>query len=62
MRTPFWGRTPAYPRLFMAIGDSGHGLMLAPATGKALSELVRLGRSDTLDAAASSWSALPLAI
>ena len=46
---PILGPHPAYPRLFMAIGDSGHGLMLAPATGKALSELVRLGRSATLD-------------
>ena len=46
---PILGPHPAYPRLFMAVGFSGHGVMLAPATGKALSELIRLGRSDTLD-------------
>lgn len=46
---PILGPHPVYPRLFMAIGFSGHGLMLAPATGKALSESIRLGRTDTLD-------------
>jgi glycine/D-amino acid oxidase-like deaminating enzyme len=34
----------------MAIGFSGHGLMLAPAAGKMLSEFVRLGHAATLDA------------
>jgi glycine/D-amino acid oxidase-like deaminating enzyme len=29
--------------------QGGHGVMLAPATGKIMSELIRLGRSDTLD-------------
>jgi glycine/D-amino acid oxidase-like deaminating enzyme len=33
----------------MAVGFSGHGAMLAPATGKALSELIRLGGTTTLD-------------
>jgi glycine/D-amino acid oxidase-like deaminating enzyme len=46
---PILGPHPEYPRLFMAIGDSGHGLMLAPAIGKVLSEFVRLGRAETLD-------------
>jgi glycine/D-amino acid oxidase-like deaminating enzyme len=43
------GQHPEYPRLFMAVGCSGHGLMLAPAIGKALSDLVCLGRSETFD-------------
>lgn len=46
---PILGPHPEYPRLFMAIGCSGHGLMLAPATGKVLSEFVRLGYAATLD-------------
>jgi glycine/D-amino acid oxidase-like deaminating enzyme len=46
---PILGPHPEYPRLFMAIGFSGHGLMLAPATGKMLSEFVRLGHAATLD-------------
>jgi FAD-dependent oxidoreductase domain-containing protein 1 len=41
---------PAHPSLFLAVGFSGHGLMLAPAVGKILSEVIRLGRSTTLDA------------
>ncbi|MEE9148106.1 MAG: FAD-binding oxidoreductase [Candidatus Tectomicrobia bacterium] len=46
---PILGRHPEYAQLYMAVGFSGHGVMLAPATGKILSELIRLGRSDTLD-------------
>jgi FAD-dependent oxidoreductase domain-containing protein 1 len=44
------GRHPELPGLFMATGCSGHGVMLAPAIGKALSEAIRLGRYETLDA------------
>jgi glycine/D-amino acid oxidase-like deaminating enzyme len=44
------GTHPEYPGLFLAVGDSGHGVMLAPAIGKALSEVIRLGRYETLDA------------
>lgn len=47
---PILGRHPDYPGLFLAVGFSGHGLMLAPAVGKILSEALRLGRYDTLDA------------
>jgi glycine/D-amino acid oxidase-like deaminating enzyme len=46
---PILGQHPEYARLFMAVGFSGHGVMLAPATGKALSELIALGRSETFD-------------
>jgi glycine/D-amino acid oxidase-like deaminating enzyme len=48
---PILGRHPEYPQILMATGFSGHGVMLAPATGKALSELIRLGQSTTLDIA-----------
>jgi sarcosine oxidase subunit beta len=34
----------------MAVGFSGHGVMLAPAAGNMISELIRHGRSATLDA------------
>ncbi len=44
------GQHPDLPGLFMATGCSGHGVMLAPAIGKLLSERIRLGRYETLDA------------
>lgn len=47
---PILGPHPEIPGLFMATGFSGHGVMLAPASGKVLSEIIRLGRYDTLDA------------
>ncbi|MGH8058626.1 MAG: NAD(P)/FAD-dependent oxidoreductase, partial [Candidatus Entotheonellia bacterium] len=47
---PILGRHPEHPALFLATGFSGHGVMLAPATGKLLSEIIRLGRYETLDA------------
>lgn len=47
---PILGRHPMYENLYMATGFSGHGVMLAPATGRILSDLIRLGQSDTLDA------------
>jgi len=34
---------------YMAIGFSGHGFQQAPAVGKSLSELIRLGRYKTVD-------------
>jgi glycine/D-amino acid oxidase-like deaminating enzyme len=46
---PILGQHPEYAHVFMATGFSGHGVMLAPATGKAISELIRLGRSATFD-------------
>ena len=43
------GEHPAVPGFYLANGFSGHGLMMAPATGKAVADLIRLGRSDTVD-------------
>ena len=44
------GRTPGGPENFLvACGFSGHGLMHAPAVGRALAELVVHGRFETLD-------------
>lgn len=44
------GEMPDCKGLYVATGFSGHGLMHAPAAGKALSELLRLGRFETIDA------------
>ena len=46
---PVLGEHPAAPGFFLANGFSGHGLMIAPAVGKVLSELIRTGRADTVD-------------
>ena len=48
---PVLGPHPALEGLIFANGFSGHGLMMSPATGKIVSELVRLGRSTTFDIA-----------
>jgi glycine/D-amino acid oxidase-like deaminating enzyme len=37
--------------LWVAAGFSGHGLMMSPAIGQAMSELIRLGRAATVDVA-----------
>ncbi len=39
----------------MAIGFSGHGFQQAPAVGKGMSELIRLGRYETLDLSPLSY-------
>jgi glycine/D-amino acid oxidase-like deaminating enzyme len=46
---PILGPHPEHPALLIAAGFSGHGLMLAPAAGRITSELVRLGRGQSLD-------------
>ena len=46
---PMLGEHPHLKGFFMANGFSGHGLMMAPATGKVLSELIRTGRAETVD-------------
>ena len=46
---PVLGEHPAVRGLVFASGFSGHGLMMSPATGLAVSELVRFGESRTFD-------------
>jgi glycine/D-amino acid oxidase-like deaminating enzyme len=43
------GKYPGLEGFHMAIGFSGHGFQQAPAVGKAMSELIRLGRYETVD-------------
>lgn len=43
------GNHPELPGYYVAAGFSGHGMQQAPAVGKGLSELIRLGRYETLD-------------
>ncbi len=43
------GRHPEVEGLYMAVGFSGHGFQQAPAVGKGISELIRLGRYETVD-------------
>jgi sarcosine oxidase subunit beta len=45
------GPAPGVPGLFVASGFSGHGVMHAPAAGRAVAELVLRGRSETVDVA-----------
>jgi len=42
-------------RVYVAAGFSGHGLMMSAATGKLMSELIRTGRFQTLDASVLSF-------
>lgn len=46
---PVLGEHPGLRGFIVASGFSGHGLMMSPATGLAVSELVRLGESRTFD-------------
>ena len=46
---PVIGQHPALRGLIFASGFSGHGLMMSPATGKIVSEMVRTGKSTTFD-------------
>lgn len=43
------GETPEAPRFLQCVGFGGHGIMHAPAAGRAIAELVTLGRSKTFD-------------
>jgi FAD-dependent oxidoreductase domain-containing protein 1 len=43
-------------RLYIAAGFSGHGLMMSAATGKLMSELIRTGSFQTLDASVLSFA------
>jgi glycine/D-amino acid oxidase-like deaminating enzyme len=44
-----YGEHPEVKGFYLANGFSGHGLMMAPATGKVMSEMIRLGRYETVD-------------
>ncbi len=44
-----YGEHPELKGFYLANGFSGHGLMMAPATGKVMSEMIRLGRCETID-------------
>jgi FAD-dependent oxidoreductase domain-containing protein 1 len=44
-----YGEHPELRGFYLANGFSGHGLMMAPATGKVMSEILRLGASKTID-------------
>ena len=46
---PALGEHPALHGFIFAAGFSGHGLMMSPATARIVSEIVRLGRSETFD-------------
>src|SRR5437764_14940922 len=46
---PILGESPDVPGFFLANGFSGHGVMHAPATGKILSDLILLGKTDLID-------------
>jgi len=46
---PVLGEHPSLRGFVFASGFSGHGLMMAPATGKIVSELIRTGTSSTFD-------------
>ncbi|MFI5370922.1 MAG: NAD(P)/FAD-dependent oxidoreductase [Candidatus Eisenbacteria bacterium] len=46
---PLLGAHPALGGLHVAAGFSGHGLMMSPAVGKVMSEIVRLGRAELTD-------------
>jgi glycine/D-amino acid oxidase-like deaminating enzyme len=45
------GEHPELPGFVVAAGFSGHGLMMAPATGLAIAELITDGRTTTFDVA-----------
>jgi sarcosine oxidase, subunit beta len=46
------GPAAAAPGLFVASGFSGHGVMHAPAAGRAIAEMIVRGRSETVDVGA----------
>jgi len=45
------GPTPGAPRFVQCVGFGGHGLMHAPAAGRAVAELITKGRCETFDLA-----------
>jgi glycine/D-amino acid oxidase-like deaminating enzyme len=53
---PILGEAPGIPGFFLANGFSGHGVMHAPATGKILSDLILMGKTDLVDVSLLSLS------
>jgi sarcosine oxidase, subunit beta len=47
---PILGEAPGVPGFFLANGFSGHGVMHAPATGRILSDLILIGKTELIDA------------
>lgn len=43
------GHAPGVPGFVLAVGFGGHGIMHAPAAGRAVAELITLGRCETFD-------------
>jgi sarcosine oxidase subunit beta len=43
------GEAPEVPRFLQCVGFGGHGVMHSPAAGRAIAELVTLGRCETFD-------------
>jgi sarcosine oxidase subunit beta len=43
------GETPGMPRFLQCVGFGGHGVMHSPAAGRAVAELVTLGRCEAFD-------------
>jgi sarcosine oxidase subunit beta len=48
---PVLGEHPRLKGFICANGFSGHGLMMSPATGRIVSDIVRTGASQTFDIA-----------
>ena len=46
---PLIGEHPAIDGFYLATGFSGHGVMMAPAVGQAVSDLLLTGRSGSID-------------
>jgi sarcosine oxidase, subunit beta len=53
---PILGESPEVPGFFFANGFSGHGVMHSPATGKILSDLILLAKTDLIDASLLNFS------
>ena len=49
---PLLGEHPELSGLFLANGFSGHGLMMAPAVGSVIAELLTTGTSASIDISA----------
>ncbi|MGH7742677.1 MAG: NAD(P)/FAD-dependent oxidoreductase [Candidatus Eiseniibacteriota bacterium] len=46
---PVIGAQPGIEGFFVAAGFSGHGLMMSPAIGRVMSEIIRTGRAESAD-------------